>query len=164
MITYEPVGFIHTPFRSLNSIPIQPVAGRNFQGYIDILPEYHECLQDLAGFSHIILIYHFHLSQGFTSQVVPFLDKVPRGLFATRAPRRPNQIGLSTVSLDRIEKNRLFISNIDIVDGTPLLDIKPWIQAADCPDLTSIRSGWLEEKGADFAARFSDNRFTDQDG
>jgi tRNA-Thr(GGU) m(6)t(6)A37 methyltransferase TsaA len=116
-----------------------------------ISPEYQEGLQDLDGFSHLFLIYHFHLSRPYTLKVKPFLDATTRGVFATRAPARPNPIGLSVVRLERIEANTLFIVDVDVVDGTPLLDIKPYVPAFDAQP--GARSGWLSEKLEDMATR-----------
>ena len=108
-------------------MPIQPTGAKGIQGTVEILPEFQAGLNDLEGFSHIILLYHLHRSEGFKLTVTPFLDDQPRGLFATRAPKRPNSIGLSVVKLVRQEENILHIENVDILDGTPLLDIKPYI-------------------------------------
>ena len=98
----------------------------------------------------------FHRSEGFELRVVPFLDREPRGLFATRAPRRPNPIGLSVVPLQRIEDGVLHVTNLDVLDGTPLLDIKPYVPEFDSP--TDVRLGWLEDVGAEAARRRSDDR------
>jgi tRNA-Thr(GGU) m(6)t(6)A37 methyltransferase TsaA len=114
-------------------------------------------LRDLAGFSHIILLYNFNKSKKFNLQVVPFLDTKPHGLFATRAPNRPNPIGLSVVWLDSIEDNILHIRNVDMLDGTPLLDIKPYVPEFDAH--TEVRTGWLEKARENVASRKSDNRF-----
>ena len=156
-IQYRPIGTIHSPFREPQNMPIQPVGGLGISGTVVIDPEFKEGLQDLTGFSHIILVYHFHLSQGYTMKVKPFLDDNLRGLFATRAPRRPNPIGISVVRLERIEANVLHIVNLDIVDGTPLLDIKPYV-----PDFTEsedVKIGWLSKKKT-YAKRFrADDRF-----
>jgi tRNA-Thr(GGU) m(6)t(6)A37 methyltransferase TsaA len=127
------------------------------KGTVKVFEEFRAGLKDLDGFSHIILIYVFHRSQGFELEVVPFLDTQPRGLFATRAPRRPNPIGLSTVQLDRIENGHLLVQNVDILDGTPLLDIKPYVPEFDSH--TEIRTGWLEQARKTVANRKSDDRF-----
>ena len=109
------------------------------------------------GFSHIVLLYHFHRSEGFNLRVVPFMDTEERGLFATRAPRRPNGIGLSVVELDRISDGVLYIRNVDMLDGTPLLDIKPYVSDFDAA--AGARSGWLEQARKTVAHRRSDSRF-----
>jgi tRNA-Thr(GGU) m(6)t(6)A37 methyltransferase TsaA len=157
-IIYHPIGIIHTPFKELEGMPIQPTAERSAPGLIEILPAYLEALQDLDGFSHLILIYHLHRVQRADLTVTPFLDSQPRGVFATRAPTRPNPIGLSVVALERIEGQRLYLGAVDILDGTPLLDIKPFVPEFDQPH--HARIGWLE--GAQGAARSaqSDSLFT----
>ena len=126
-IKYHPIGTIFSSFSTIEEMPIQPASAKGSKGSIEIFPEYAPALQDLAGFSHIYLLYHFHQSADWQAAVIPFLDTVKRGLFATRAPKRPNPIGLSVVRLIRIEDNLLEIENVDVLDGTPLLDIKPYI-------------------------------------
>lgn len=140
-----PIGKIHTPFRTKSNTPIQPFRS-DAVGRVEVFEEYAEGLSDTEGFSHLILLYVFHKSSGYQLMVKPFLDDQPRGLFATRFPARPNQIGLSAVKLMKREGNTLFVEGIDVIDGTPLLDIKPYIPdfAADGP----IRIGWLEGKTA----------------
>jgi len=138
-------------------MPIQPVGAKGVSGTIEMQPEYEDGLKDLDGFSHIILIYHFHLSKGYSLQVKPFLDDTRRGIFAIRAPRRPNPIGLSVVRLEKIDGTTLYISNVDIVDGTPLLDIKPCVPDFDC--LEDVRIGWLEGRANRAASKKSDERF-----
>jgi tRNA-Thr(GGU) m(6)t(6)A37 methyltransferase TsaA len=157
MIEMNPIGIIHTPFRQLEGMPIQPAGAVGVKGTVKVFEEFRAGLKDLDGFSHIILIYVFHRSQGFELEVIPFLDTQPRGLFATRAPRRPNPIGLSTVQLDRIENGHLLVQNVDILDGTPLLDIKPYVPEFD--GHTEIRTGWLEQARKTVANRKSDDRF-----
>ena len=157
MIQLKPIGIIHTPFDSLEGMPIQTAGAAGVHGTIEVYKEYQAGLKDLNGFSHIILLYHFHHSQGFNLQVVPFMDTQPRGLFATRAPKRPNPIGLSVVQLDRIENNTLHVQNVDILDGTPLLDIKPYVPEFD--DITNVRTGWLEGVKRTVRNRKSDERF-----
>jgi len=156
-IEYRPIGVIHSPFAELEGMPIQPAGASGTQGTVELFPDYREGLRDLEGFSHIILLYHFHRSAGFDLQVIPFLDRKPRGLFATRAPRRPNPIGLSVVKLLDIQDGTLHIENIDIVDGTPLLDIKPYVPEFDGP--AAARTGWLEEAGKNVSQARSDTRF-----
>lgn len=142
-INYTPIGWIHTPFPEPEGVPIQPVGARGIRGTVEIQPELVPGLRDLDGFSHIILLYHLHLSSGYALEVIPFLDDTSHGLFATRAPRRPNPIGLSVVRLVRVEGNLLHIEDVDIVDGTPLLDIKPYFAELDSPQAES--TGWLAE-------------------
>jgi tRNA-Thr(GGU) m(6)t(6)A37 methyltransferase TsaA len=138
-------------------MPSQPAGASGTQGTVELFLAYREGLRDLEGFSHIILLYHFHRSEGFDLQVIPFLDRKPKGLFATRAPRRPNPIGLSVVKLLDIRDGILRIENMDIVDGTPLLDIKPYVPEFDGPAAT--RTGWLEGAGKAVSRTKSDRRF-----
>ena len=138
-------------------MPIQPAGARGVAGSVEVALEYLDGLQDLAGFSHIILIYHLHLSQGYCLRVKPFLDDTLRGLFATRAPRRPNAIGFSTVRLVRVDGCTLHIEDVDIVDGTPLLDIKPYAPDFDVPEVERI--GWLTAKTGQIQAMKADERF-----
>lgn len=156
-IVYEPIGVIHTPFADPEGMPIQPAGAGGVSGTVTVFPEYRDGLKDLDGFSHIILLYHFHRSRGFRLSVVPFLDTTPRGVFATRAPRRPNAIGLSIVGLTGIDGGDLHVANMDIVDGTPLLDIKPYVPGFDAQ--SDVRCGWLEQAQGDTASRRSDDRF-----
>ena len=158
-IPMVPIGTIHTPFERPGNMPIQPAGGTGIHGTIEIFEEYRDGLSDLEGFSHIILIFAFHLSKGFDLRVVPFMDTAERGVFATRAPRRPNPIGLSVVQLDRIRGGTIHIQNVDIIDGTPLLDIKPYVPEFDRPQ--EIRTGWLEDARKSVADRRSDDRFGD---
>ncbi len=156
-LTLQPIGTIHSPFNKPHGTPIQPAGAVGVSGKIILRPEFEEALQDLEGFSHIILLYYFHLSEGYTLKVKPFLDDTMRGLFATRAPRRPNPIGISVVPLERIEGRILFISNIDVVDGTPLLDIKPYVPEFDKTD--EVKIGWVTNKIKDVNHIRSDDRF-----
>ena len=151
------IGTIHTPYASLEGMPIQPAGAAGVKGTVEVFEEYRAGLKDLDGFSHVILLYHFHRSEGFNLQVVPFLDTASRGLFATRAPRRPNPIGLSVVQLDRIENGVLYVQNVDMLDGTPLLDIKPYVPELDSQ--ARVRTGWLEQARKTVEDRKSDGRF-----
>jgi len=136
---------VHTPFKTRDDgAPIQPSRAKGAKGTVTIREDLVDGLADLDGFSHITLIFHFHLSQDYELKVIPYLDTVRRGVFATRAPRRPNQIGLSVVRLTKIEGNVLYIENVDILDGTPLLDIKPFVPGFVEPD-EDVRKGWLEK-------------------
>ncbi|MDY7033416.1 MAG: tRNA (N6-threonylcarbamoyladenosine(37)-N6)-methyltransferase TrmO [Thermodesulfobacteriota bacterium] len=157
VIQYKPIGVIHTPFHDTKNMPIQPASAIGIQGTVDVAQEYNDGLKDIEGFSHIFLIYHFHLSKGYSLTVKPFLDDHVRGVFSTRAPKRPNQIGISVVRLDRIEGSTLFVFNVDMVDGTPLLDIKPFVP--DFDSRTDIRIGWLTGKVEEVAFKKSDSRF-----
>ena len=154
----KPIGVIRTPYTDPAGMPIQPTGAAGVCGTVDVFPEYQPGLKDLEGFSHIILLYLFHRSEGFALQVVPFLDVEPRGLFATRAPRRPNPIGLSIVELVRVEGPRLLVRDVDMLDGTPLLDIKPYVPEFDAPK--DVRIGWMATVAENVANKRSDRRFT----
>ena len=141
----RPIGIIHTPFSETTGMPIQPAFSQAL-GRVELLPEYAQGLQDLDGFSHVILIYALDRSNGYSLLVKPFLDDVGRGLFATRHPCRPNPIGISTVRLVSVKDNMLEVEGIDVLDGTPLLDIKPYV-----PDFDSravARAGWYDDRPA----------------
>ena len=138
-------------------MPLQPAGAVGIQGTVEVFEEYQSGLKDIDGFSHIILLYHFHRSRSTKLQVVPFMDTVVRGLFATRAPNRPNPIGLSVVRLDHVAGGVLHIQNVDIIDGTPLIDIKPYVPEFDIQ--TDIRTGWLEAVRKTVSRRKSDDRF-----
>jgi tRNA-Thr(GGU) m(6)t(6)A37 methyltransferase TsaA len=157
-VIYQPIGVIETPFTTREGMPIQATAGKGVRGRILLLPEFEQGLQDLAGFSHIILLYHFHLTRKTSLTVTPFLDTTPRGVFATRSPNHPNTIGLSTVRLLNVRGSTLEIEDVDIVDGTPLLDIKPYVPAFD--HRQPERLGWLEKTAADVRRTKADKRFT----
>ncbi|MGD2270820.1 MAG: tRNA (N6-threonylcarbamoyladenosine(37)-N6)-methyltransferase TrmO [Desulfobacterales bacterium] len=156
-IEFVPIGIIHSPFTELADMPIQPAGAAGVKGTVEVVEDFHPGLKDLEGFSHIILLYHFHRSHSFNLQIVPFMDSAPRGLFATRAPKRPNPIGLSIVQLDKIENGVLHIRNVDILEGTPLLDIKPYVPEFDAQ--VEVRTGWLEKVRKTVADRKSDARF-----
>lgn len=157
-VVMTPIGVIRTPFTSLAGMPIQPGGARGTPGRLELDPELVPALADLDGFSHIYLLYCFHASKGFDLSVVPYLDNTPRGLFATRAPRRPNPIGLSLVELVSVEGSVVHLRGVDVLDGTPLLDIKPYAPAFDAPGST-VRSGWLDGSDATVTDTRSDGRF-----
>jgi tRNA-Thr(GGU) m(6)t(6)A37 methyltransferase TsaA len=156
-IVLAPIGVIRTPFKTIEAMPIQPAGAKDVEGRVILEPAFTQGLDDIEGFSHLILIYGFHRSQGFELRVKPFLDDSLRGLFATRAPRRPNPIGISTVALMGREGNVLHIRGADVIDETPLFDIKPHVPAFDAPD--SPRIGWLEGKACQAEQARSDKRF-----
>jgi tRNA-Thr(GGU) m(6)t(6)A37 methyltransferase TsaA len=140
----RPIGVIHSPFQEKEQTPIQPSRSQA-KGRVEVYPEFAAGLEDIEGFSHIILLYVFHQSAGFALRVKPFLDDQQHGLFATRYPKRPNPIGISVVGLAGRDGNILEIEGVDVLDGTPLLDIKPYVSEFDLRDAT--RSGWLEKRG-----------------
>ena len=156
-IKYTSIGIIHSPFKEPKGVPIQASSARGTEGTVEVFPEYAEGLKDLQEFSHIILIYHFHLSKFAGLIVRPYMDKEGHGVFATRAPARPNPIGISTVRLKEIEDNILHILDVDIVDGTPLLDIKPFVPQFDIRKTEKI--GWLEENVQKLPNSRDDGRF-----
>jgi len=156
-IKYKPIGIIHSPFKEPKGTPIQPAGAQGVKGTVEIFPEYVEGLKDLEGFSHIILIYHFHLARRGTLKVKPYMDNKLRGVFATRAPSRPNPIGVSIVRLIEIKGNILHIQDVDIIDGTPLLDIKPYVPEFDVRNVEKI--GWLEKRVKKLHITKDDGRF-----
>ena len=156
-IRYKPIGIIHSPFKQPRGTPIQPAGAQDIEGVVEIAPEYIEGLKDIEGFSHIILIYHFHLSKEVSLKVKPYMDDKMHGVFAMRGPSRPNPIGISVVRLVRVGGNMLYIRGVDIVDGTPLLDIKPYVPEFDTPKVEEI--GWLEENVNKLSRAKDDGRF-----
>ncbi len=156
-ITFQPIGVIHSPYKEIAGMPIQPAGALGVAGTVELYPEFQAGLADLDGFSHIILIYAFHRSTNYELIVTPFLDAEPRGVFATRAPRRPNPIGLSVVKLNSVDANILQIENVDILDGTPLLDIKPSIP--DFDHFESERLGWYARHQRRVEEMRADQRF-----
>ena len=157
-ITYKPIGVIHSPFRKPKGTPIQPSAAKGISGTVEVFPEYAEGLKDIEGFSYIILIYHFHLSRGTSLTVKPFMDNEERGVFAMRGSSRPNPIGISIVRLVRVEENIIHIQDVDIVDWTPLLDIKPYVPEFDIREVE--KTGWLEKNVHKLPSSKDDGRFT----
>ena len=158
-ITYTPIGIIHSPFKEPKGTPIQPPGARGVEGSVELFPEYVEGLRDLDGFSHIILVYHFHLAKRPSLLMKPFMDDEPHGIFAIRAPSRPNPIGISVVRLVKVEGNVLRVEDVDIVDGTPLLDIKPYVPEFDPPEVG--RRGWLEKNVRKLPSSRDDGRFAE---
>lgn len=156
---FRPIGVVHSPFREVEGMPIQASGARGVRGEIEIFPEFQEGLTDLEGFSHIHLIYRFHRSKGYELMVRPFLDDRRHGVFATRAPRRPNPIGLSILRLLGVEGGLLRVEDLDVVDGTPVLDIKPYVQEFDVR--SDVRSGWLDGRASEASANRADGRFSE---
>ncbi len=163
-----PIGTIRTPFIEAVGTPIQGGLSEDAVGEVVLDPAYLQGLEDLAGFSHLILVYVFHRMKGFELSVKPYLDTKQRGIFATRSPCRPNPIGLTIVRLNEVDGCRLKVSGVDMLDETPLLDIKPSIPAFDHYSCSSVRCGWfephlkhLEQTGA---VPVADDRFHSDDG
>lgn len=157
---YRAIGHVRSPHARAEGAPIQPTGARGVAGRIELLPEFAPGLADLEGFSHLFVLYHFHHSRGFDLSVTPFLDGDPHGVFATRAPRRPNPIGLSVLRLDRIESRVIHLLDVDILDGTPVLDVKPYVPAFDTPEGV-VRAGWLKTAGQGARHARADARFAD---
>lgn len=157
-ITFRPIGVVHSPYIECEGTPIQGKFSPEQEAMVEIFPQYSQGLEGLEGFTHIYLLYHFHLSTGYRLITAPFLDDNPRGVFSIRAPNRPNPIGLSVVRLIKIENNILTIGEVDLLEGTPVLDIKPYIPEFDCRPEAS--SGWVKGKVKENRERqFADSRF-----
>jgi tRNA (adenine37-N6)-methyltransferase len=142
-IIINPIGVIRTPHTDIKNMPIQPIAAEGIKGHIELLPQYVPGLKDMEGFSHITLVYRFHKIVGFELEVIPFMDDKSHGIFASKAPKRPNAIGISTVKLIGIEGNKIHIEQVDMLDGTPLIDIKPFYPRYD--NRENVQIGWLEK-------------------
>jgi len=155
--SYRPIGIIHSPFQQMSGTPIQPVFARGVQGRVEVFEDYAEGLSDLELFSHIYLLFHFDRAGPGSLRCTPYLDSRPRGVFATRAPRRPNGLGLSIVHLLGREGGTLRVEDIDVLDGTPLLDIKPYVPRFDARGDAS--NGWLEHAAPDAGGNRADGRF-----
>ncbi|RLB65133.1 MAG: tRNA (N6-threonylcarbamoyladenosine(37)-N6)-methyltransferase TrmO [Deltaproteobacteria bacterium] len=153
----KPIGLIHSPYYSIEDMPIQPKGASKVEGYVIVDEQYIDGLQDIEGFSHIYLLYSFHKATRTELLVTPFMDKQTRGVFATRSPLRPNHIGMSIVKLKSVEGNKVVVKGIDILDGTPLLDIKPYIEQFD--GVKESASGWLQASNEEISNKRSDSRF-----
>ncbi len=153
----SPIGVIRTPYKELTDMPIQPKGAKEVTGRLELNPELAEGLQDLDGFSHVYLIYQFHKAERTNLKVVPFMDTVKRGVYSTRSPLRPNHIGISIVELTGVENNIVHLKGVDVLDNTPLLDIKPYIDAFDYVE--NSRSGWMTKSREEVAGKRSDDRF-----
>lgn len=156
-IKLKPVGVIHTPFKTIENMPVQPSAGREVTGEIEIYPEYAEGLSDIEGFSHLYIIFYLNMVKSYKLKVIPFLDTTEHGIFATRSPARPNSVGLSVVELIEVKGNTLHIRGIDMLDGSPVLDIKPYVPDFDHCGI--VRKGWFEGRAEKAGEIKSDNRF-----
>ena len=142
-IAVHPIGFVRSPHKQGPGTPIQGVFAEEFRGVVELMPQYASGLRDLDQFSHAILLYHFHRSDSEQLVARPYLEDVEHGIFAIRSPHRPNHIGLSVVRIERIEGNELHFSEVDILDGTPVLDVKPYVKHFDCRE--NAVSGWVEK-------------------
>lgn len=156
--TYRPIGVIHSPFEKPSGTPIQGVFMPEAEGVVEVFAEFAEGLRDIELFSHVYLLYAFHRAARVSLTVVPFLDKQQHGVFATRAPCRPNALGLSIVRVVSRDGCRIRVAELDVLDGTPLLDIKPYIPQFD--HRANAASGWVTTEGNERIAREADGRFT----
>ncbi len=156
-ICFTPIGIIRTPFTEMAGMPVQAAGAHASEGRIELDPAFAEGLRDIESFTHLILLYHLHQMRGAQLVVTSFLDSEPHGVFATRAPKRPNPIGLSTVRLVRVEGTILHIQDVDMLDGTPLLDMKPYVPPFD--DRANVRIGWYEGKLERLGEVRADDRF-----
>jgi tRNA-Thr(GGU) m(6)t(6)A37 methyltransferase TsaA len=148
--TFQSIGIIRSPHTILSDIPIQPVFSKGVKGTVIVNSEFTEGLLDLNEFSHVHLFYYFHESQKTSLHLKPYLTEKTHGIFATRAPHRPNKIGMSLVRLTAIEDNVLHVEDVDILDKTPLIDIKPYIQRFD--SRRNVKSGWQDDVSDDVAS------------
>jgi tRNA-Thr(GGU) m(6)t(6)A37 methyltransferase TsaA len=156
-ITYVPIGLVRSPFTMLAGMPLQPPAAQDVLGTVELASTWHAGLKDLEAFSHVILVTHLHRMVGYRLEVTPYLDDQPHGIFATRSPQRPNPLGLSVVRLLAIEGERLHIAGVDVLDGTPLLDLKPYVPAFDAP--AAERIGWFAGRLERLLTTRADDRF-----
>lgn len=143
-ICYRPIGIVHSPFRDMAQVPKSPANGRESEALVEIFPEYRSGLKDIEGFSHLILVFHMHQRRGFELVFKPLRARKQHGLFTTRSPNRPNPIGISVVRLQAVVPEGLQVSQIDMLDGSPVLDIKPYLPELDASE--EIKLGWIEEE------------------
>lgn len=158
-IELEPIGTIHTEFTEIEGMPIQPTGAKGIKGTLVIKDKYLNGLKDLEEFSHINILYLLHKVDGYLLEVKPFMDINTHGIFATRSPKRPNRIGSSIVQIDKIKENTVYVSNIDVLDGTPLLDIKPYVPQLYEDTIEELKIGWFEKNHNKAKSQKSDNRF-----
>ena len=142
-IIIYPIGIIHSPYKKSMDIPIQGTFKREVEAYVELKDKYVRGLKDLHKFSHAIIIYYFHKSHKEEIEGKPFLEKDKHGIFAIRSPHRPNHIGFSIVKIKSIKANKLFFTEVDVLDGTPVVDIKPYVKYFDHRD--NVISGWLDK-------------------
>jgi tRNA (adenine37-N6)-methyltransferase len=159
-IAYEPIGVVRCPYTALDGMPLQTVASPEVEATVALHERVHGALRDLDGFSHVWLVVHLHRADGWTPEVVPFLDDDrPRGVLATRSPRHPNPIGLSLVELVAVEPGALRIRGVDLLDGTPVLDVKPYVPLFDARDEATVRTGWFSAAAERVHETRSDARY-----
>jgi tRNA-Thr(GGU) m(6)t(6)A37 methyltransferase TsaA len=157
-ITLNVIGKIKTPWLTHENMPIQPTGAKGVKGFVELNTDYIEGLKGIEGFSHIILIYELHLVTNPQLEVIPFMDTKPKGIFATRSPKRPNKIGISIVEIEKVEGNKIYILDVDMINNSPLLDIKPFFE--DFDNRFNTKKGWLTNKNNINKSHFkSDDRF-----
>jgi tRNA-Thr(GGU) m(6)t(6)A37 methyltransferase TsaA len=159
-VVYRPIGVVRSPFTALEGMPLQSVAAEDVRGTIEIDPAFADGLRDLDGFSHLYVLSHLHRARPEGLMVTPFLDDTPRGVFATRSPRHPNPVGLSVVRLDRVGGTTLHVTGLDLLDGTPVIDLKPYVPAFD--SIVAERIGWFAGKTDRVHEVRADGRFDDR--
>lgn len=157
-ITYRSIGVVRSPFQQVDGMPIQPSRAQGAAGTLEIDAAFREGLKDLDGFSYVIVVSHLHTAKPGELLVVPFLDTEKRGVFATRAPRRPNPIGISVLAIERIDGDRVHVRDVDLLDGTPILDLKPYVPEFDARD--GARIGWYANASRKNEPVVSDKRFS----
>lgn len=158
LLSYRPIAVVRSPFDQPSDTPIQAAGAVDARGVIEVYPEFAEGLRDIEGFSHLFVVHHFHRVGPARLTVTPFLDAESHGVFATRSPARPNPIGLSVVRLLGVQGTRLEVADLDMLDGTPVLDLKPFVPAFDHRD--PVRVGWFEGKLAELRGKKADERFS----
>ena len=158
-VELESIGTIHTEFTEIEGMPIQPTGAKVIKGTLEIKDKYTDGLKDLDGFSHIHILYLLHKVEGYMLEVKPFMDDNTHGVFATRSPKRPNRIGMSVVRVDKVEGNTVYVENIDVLDETPLLDIKPYVPQLYEDTIDELKIGWFETKHQKAKSQKSDARF-----
>lgn len=156
-ITFRPIGILKTPFDLPADMPIQPLSSKGAKGKAIVFPEFSDGLYDLDGFTHVIVIYYMHRVRRQELIVTPFFDTSPHGVFATRAPVRPNPLGISVLELEKIDGNTLYLLNVDMLNGSPLIDIKPYMP--DFDSFPSAKAGWYDKIESKPESPRSDNRF-----
>jgi tRNA-Thr(GGU) m(6)t(6)A37 methyltransferase TsaA len=156
-IVFKPIGYVKSPHINAKGSPIQSSVAKGHKGTVVVYEEYKDGLKDLEGFSHIILLYHFHLIKDVKLFAIPFMDNVARGIFAIRSPARPNPIGLSVLEIESIEGNLINVKNIDVLNNTPVIDIKPYVPQFD--SVFDAKIGWMESKISSAKDKRDDGRF-----
>jgi tRNA-Thr(GGU) m(6)t(6)A37 methyltransferase TsaA len=157
-VNYRPIGVVRSPFAEIEGMPIQPSRAQGAEGLLEIDADFRAGLQDLDGFSHVLVICHLHRVTGAELTVVPFLDTERRGIFATRAPKRPNPISLSLLRIKSVNKSSVQVLDLDLLDGTPILDIKPYVPEFDAR--ADARTGWYAQATRKDQQVLSDKRFS----